>query len=124
MSAPDNERLETEGPRDWSRGRPPIRLAQGRMGALLAAVAGLIVLVFSISQQRSVIELCRSLVTSILIFWLLGWCCAFAMNWHFRSAYRRLAAIERKKVAEAEDAKANHARSEDNVVDENQTSPA
>ena len=124
MSAPDDQRVVTDEPQDWARGRPPIKLAQGKMGTLLAAVAGLIVLMFSVSQERSIIEVCRSMVTSILIFWFLGWCCAFAVNWHFRSAHKRLAEIERKRAAEKEDAKTNGAPSGDNVVDENQTSPA
>jgi len=99
---------------------PPIKLAQGKMGALFAAVAGLIVLTFSISQDRSITEVCHSLATSVLIFWLLGWCSAFAINWYFRSANRRMAEIERKNAAEKkEDAKANRAASKDNAVDEN-----
>jgi len=115
--------------RNWAREMgcrlPPIKLAQGKMGALFAAVAGLIVLTFSISQDRSITEVCHSLATSVLIFWLLGWCSAFAINWHFRSAHKHLAEIERKNAAEKkEDAKVNSAPSNDNVVDENQTSPA
>jgi len=104
---------------------PPIKLAQGKMGALFAAVAGLMVLTFSISQDRSVTEVCRSLATSVLIFWLLGWCSAFAINWHFRAAHKHLAEIERKNAAEKrEDAKVNSAPPKDNMVDENQNSLA
>ena len=73
---------------------PPIRLAQGKMGVLLAAIAAVIVLMLSISQEKSIIEISHSLVTSIVIFGLLGWCYATAINWHFSSACKRQAEAE------------------------------
>jgi len=124
MSPPNDKSVVTDELQDWARGKPPIKLAQGKMGTLLAAVAGLIVLMFSISQERSVIELCPSLITSIVIFWLLGWCSALAINWHFRSARKRQPETEHEKAAEQEDAEGERVPSEDNVVDKNQTSPA
>ncbi|MBN2208829.1 MAG: hypothetical protein JW759_06010 [Candidatus Coatesbacteria bacterium] len=130
MSALDEKSTVTSEPqeqnaRGWACGKPPIKLAQGKMGALFAAVAGLIVLMFSIFFEKSITEACHSLVTSVLIFWLLGWCSAFAVNWHFRSAHKHMAETERKSAAEKkEDAKVNSAPSNDNVVDENQASPA
>ena len=124
MSAPDDHSVATNEPQDRARAKPPIKLAQGKMGTLLAAVAGLIVLMFSIFQERSIIELCPLLVTSIVIFWFLGWCSALAINWHFRSAPKRQPETEQEKAAEKEDVEDKRVPSEDNVVDENSTSPA
>jgi len=125
MSAPDNQRVVTDRPQDWARNKPPIKLAQGKMGTLLAAIAGLIVLTFSISQEKSIIELCPSLITSIVIFWFLGWCCALAINWHFRSSSKRQAESEQEAPAGEENVEESEsAPSEDNLVDENQSSPA
>jgi len=107
-----------------SDARAPVKLAQGKMGALLAAVAGAIVLTFSVSQQWSLIDTVRSLVTSVLVFWFLGWSCAFAINWHLRAAHKRQLANEREKEAQKKDAGDKQAASPNTTVDQNQASPA
>ncbi len=126
MSAPDeiSVRPAADAVGDSTPAVLPIRLAQGKMGALLAAIAGLIVLMFSISQEKSIIEICRSLVTSVLIFGLLGWCSACVLNWHFSSACRRQAKTEREKVAEENDEKDEGESSKEIPIDEDQASPA
>ncbi|HUT03489.1 MAG TPA: hypothetical protein VM163_06320 [bacterium] len=102
----------------------PVKLAQGKMGALLSAVAGAIVLAFSVSQQMDLIDTVRSLATSVLVFWFLGWSCAFAINWHLRTAHKRQLVNEREKEAEEKKAGDKQAASPNTTVDQNQASPA
>jgi len=104
--------------------RAPVKLAQGKMGALLAAVAGTIVVAFSVLQQRSLVDTLRYLIISVLVFWFLGWVCALIINWHLHSAYTRQLANERAKEAEENEARDEQAAPPKTTVDQNQASPA
>jgi len=71
------------------RSRPRFRLAQGKTGTLFAAIAALIVISLSILQQKSLLELANSVITALVVFWWLGWACAFLFNRLLASAQRR-----------------------------------
>ncbi|MBN1593855.1 MAG: hypothetical protein JW941_11495 [Candidatus Coatesbacteria bacterium] len=100
----ENTEIRTApGPADEAiMDEPPVRIAEGKMGALLGAVASIITFMVSMVSDKNIFETSHSLVTSFLIFGLLGWLAASTMNWHFSSAYKRQREAERKMRLHAE----------------------